>query len=206
MRIEDLTDEQIAYYQAAQRSFGPRWSNPGPSLEDAKRQLGWAFDPTSSVGGEYSKFSRELSLALEWSFRILEHLSEDHISQPKSSYTNPGSWEELDRLVRAHVQAAYQTSLEDAEEEYPSPWKDGTYFAKSVSWFMRNLTPFTIWVIHQRVEDAVLDDMRDNIVAWSAGENSGAHKVSEKAFNNALRGIEEWLDKKTAEGVSQSAA
>lgn len=205
MNKTQVTADHVEYWRAVNHFFGRGYSSK-PTSKEARRSIEWALDGRFGGALTLCRIGRDFGSMRDWTFRILEGLSDGHVQSPTTYKEPPKNWDELEREVREHVQGVYlQQRIDCAEEDWVNPWDDETHFVKPVQFFLKNLSPFHTWAFVHRVHEACHYQITDNALEWTQG--GGTHNIvatAESAFDEAIRGVERWIegDKK---GVSLSS-
>lgn len=213
MSTLEPTREQIHFYQA---THATKWHTPQYSTAryGIERGLGVSLGKNTSRG-EIAEFCDDWEEVVRWGCRILAYLSEDRVETPRRRSTGiPNSWEEAARDIRAVFQEIWGKDLAEAQEtleddpEYFAQHGHGTVVdgkvtdpwdareSKPCYWLLENMTPFHLWCVFQRVQDAVEDCVLDNLGDWAEGGTEGKPpEVAHEAFTQSLQGLYKYLQK-----------
>lgn len=156
---------------------------------------------------EYRRFSTEMSKITEWLFRVINDLSSDTVKVPKGTFC-PDTFEDAVAFVREIAEAKLREdtrdrqeafddeSAEDFQSWYPgttvedgkvtNPWSPNCL--KAVRWFLDNITLTGIWLIYQKVRDAVMESVSENMGFWAEGcDNGNPQHVAHEAFEETMK-------------------
>jgi len=190
---EEITEDHVMWYISTHRSFGHKWSTPGPSKDHARRCIEQGLRP-SYQDGSLTFFSEEWEAQLDWAFRIIDYLTEEVIRIPKQT-PSVSSWDEVIRALKTEVQKVYVNRVADMDED-ETAWAED--IAQAVSWFIENASPFLIWTVYERVQEDLLDFVRENMALWVAdGRPEDIAKKARDSFEQAMKGFEAQLNDPT---------
>lgn len=150
-----------------------RYSKPGgltftegPRLERAIRKVAdevREFHTTQSswVAPDESQW---LALGLYWvSSEMVDLCPNNHIKLLNRAQLI----ERLDQLIAE--------SLEEADEEYPSPWDEEE---QDIARAWLNASPYTVWKLYQEAREKAEDWLTDNLFDMASGNTSGKSLVN----------------------------
>jgi hypothetical protein len=180
--------------------------------------LKYRFQEAHRGGSIYSPFGGfDADEQVEWAMRVLNYLTEQHITVPGHP-TTPCGYDSKWADAKARIEALYAEQFEAArtelQEEYDAdpkgfrgwnedaildggkvtnPW--ATTFTDAADWFLANMTQYTVFTVWQVCFDAAEECVRENLGLWAeGGTDSNPQQEAADTFEASMRNLSEYID------------
>ncbi len=167
------------------------------------------------------------NVAFEWAMLVVGRLTNDRVSTPRK-HRDIKSWEAVVAEIRDLVSVAAESDRKDQQEDLDDrgletlrswnsqsvvadgkvidPWGPAT--SVPLNWFLDNMTLTGVYLVYVAVNEAVQDNVSENLLSWAAGQDEGrdTRTVATQAFETGCRTLEKDIEALLAKDAPAAVA